>query len=362
MASIANDNIVAAADAGVHAVAGGAGAEVVDIHPAPTPFVMTAATATDIGGYPRNEDRAFIKSDATVAGVFDGHGTYGAEIAQWTLEWISTHPDAVLNAETFATIDAHLRERMGAHLTEKGIPFFQKEGAFYQMSYLSALPLRGGTTGTMVHVNADDGSVIAAHVGDSEVRVFDRNSVDHDICADHTATSFEEYHRIRASHPSAKFVCDGGPPWVAPRPVFEQKPDGTIELNPAGPYKFCDVRGSWGAYLRMPDDSESLAMTRALGDFNLKRLAGVTAEPHCKTVEAPPVDVKERNIVVASDGFWDILHYSEVSEKLWSAETAEEKVRVLMEFAKEKTIERLGSPGDNITIVVVCLKRDASSD
>ena len=357
MASIANDNIVASENASAHAAAGGAGADIGAVHPAPSPFVMSAATATDIGGYPRNEDRAFIKPDATVAGVFDGHGTYGAEIAQWTLEWISTHPDAVLNAETFATIDAHLRERLAAHLTEKGVPFFQQEGAFYQMSY-SPLPLRGGTTGTMVRVNADDGSVIAAHVGDSEVRVFDRNGVDHDICADHTATSFEEYQRIRASHPGAKFVCDGGPYWGAPRPVFREKPDGTIELNPAGPYKVCDVRGSWGAYLRVPDDSESLAMTRALGDFNLKRLAGVTAEPHCKTVDAPPVDVKERNIIVASDGFWDILHYSEIAEKLWSVETAEEKVGVLMALAKEKTRERLGGPSDNITIVVVCLKRE----
>ena len=358
MASIANDNIVAVVDAGVHAgvhaAAGGAGSAV---HPAPTPFVITAATVTDIGGYHRNEDRAFIKSDATVAGVFDGHGTYGAEIAQWTLEWISAHPDAVLNADTFATIDGHLRERLAVYLTGKGIPFFQQEGAFYQMSYtpyLSHLPLRGGTTGTIARVNADDGSITVAHVGDSEVRVFDRNGIDHDVCADHTATSFDEYNRIRTTHPEAQFVCINS---HFTRNVFQEKSDGTVELNPIGPYSRCDVRGSWAAYLRTPDLSESLAMTRAFGDFNLKHLAGVTVDPHCNTVDAPATEVNERNIIVASDGFWDILHYSEVAEKLWSVETAEEKAAVLMSLAKEKTIERLGSPGDNITIVVVCLKR-----
>lgn len=325
--------------------------------PPTNPFNITAATVTDVGGYPRNEDRAFIKTDATVAGVFDGHGTYGAEIAQWTLEWISTHPDAVFNADTFATIDAHLRERLAAHLTEKGVPFFQQDGAFYQMSYMSRLPLRGGTTGTMVRVNAEDGSITAAHVGDSEVRVFDKNGIDHDICADHTATSLEEYKRIRETHPGAKFVCDGSRFGVPVRQVFKEKSDGTVELNPDGPYMFCDVRESWGAYVKTPDETESLAMTRAFGDFNLKRLAGVTVEPHCKTIEALPADVSERNIIVASDGFWDILHYSEVAEKLWSKETAEEKAAVLMALAKEKTLERLGGPGDNITIVVVCMKR-----
>lgn len=323
---------------------------------ASTSFVITAATATDIGGYPRNEDRAFINSDAKVAGVFDGHGTYGEEIAQWTLEWISEHSDAVLNADTFSTIDSYLRLRLASHLTERGIPFIQQEGAFYQVSYMSPIPLRGGTTSTLVQIS-EDGRVTAAHVGDSEVRIFDRNGVDHDICADHTATSLEEYQRIRASHPGAKFVCDGSSVWHAPRPVFKQNPDGTVELNPSGPFKVCDVRGSWGAYLRTPDESESLAMTRALGDFNLKRQAGVIAEPHCKTIEPPTNDVNERNIIVASDGFWDILHYSEVADKLWSFETAEEKVESLMALAKEKTVERLGAPNDNITIVVVCLKR-----
>ena len=339
---------------------GGAG-EAPTAHAAPAPpvnpFIITAATVTDVGAYPRNEDRAFIKSDATVAGVFDGHGTYGAEIAQWTLEWISAHPDAELNADTFAIIDMHLRERLAAHLTEKGIPFIQQEGAFYRMSFMSPIPLRGGTTGTMVRVNAENGSITAAHVGDSEVRVFDKNGIDHDICGDHTATSLEEYKRIRATHPGAKFVCDGSHFNAPTRQVFKEKSDGTVELNPDGPYMFCDVRESWGAYVKTPDETESIAMTRAFGDFNLKRLAGVTVEPHCNTVDALPDEVSERNIIVASDGFWDILHYAEVAEKLWSKETAEEKVAVLMALAKEKTVERLGGPGDNITIVVVCMKR-----
>jgi len=334
------------------------GAEVAPAVVHPT-FKITCASATDLGGYAENQDRAFFTPDG-FAGVCDGHGVYGAFFAQWTMEWLSAHPDAELNAATFAVIDEHLRERFAAHLTSKGVPFMIEEGAFYRMSYGFPLDsLRGGTTTTVTRINATDGSAIVAHIGDSELRVFDRGdpaSTGHGVCADHSASSVEEYMRIKSSHPGADFVFDKARSYQPDRKVFVTTPAGETVINPAGPYKICDVRQSPGAYLRAVT-GEMLAMTRAHGDFELKRHAGVTAEPHCQTVPPIPAETTERVIVLASDGFWDILHYEEVSEKLWSVESVEDMAAALMALAKEKTIERLGAPSDNITIVVMNIKR-----
>jgi serine/threonine protein phosphatase PrpC len=338
------------------------------------------ATATDIGGSAENQDRGIIipMPDGTMlAVVADGHGPHGARAAQWAVEWLATHPDVSLAgagaAETFAAIDEYIRSRLMIHLDVSGKRYMTFGRALYTPGFYGTrgLPIRGGTTLSIAAVGPD-GGVRAAHVGDSDIHVFDDPAHGGDpngvsLTGDHTPTSRAEYDRIRVTHPGAQFVCEAsavGLPASHDRPVWvpgANAGDPSVELNPAGPFFSTDVRDGWAAYLRTPDSGEGLAMTRALGDYNLQLMAGVSTVPHCQELPAMPPTVaggQERVVIVASDGFWDIVHYAEVAEVIWRPENrgaaaAEATAAALMALAKAKTLERLGGPNDNITVSVV---------
>ena len=327
------------------------------------------ASATDIGGSAEQQDRAIVLTlpdhGAVLSVVADGHGAHGGRIAQWAVDWVAEHPTAPLNAATFALIDDHIRTQLLAHLTATGAAHMTFGKGIYRPGFygMRGLPIRGGTTLSIALV-LPDGTVHAAHVGDSDIHVF----TEHDegegvsLMGDHTPTNRAEYDRIRALHPGAQFVMEasavGLPAWQN-RPVWTKTAGGTYELNPLGPFMHTDVRESWGSYLRTADDSEGLAMTRALGDFNLQLLAGVSTEPHSQTLAALPPSAagpRERVVVNASDGFWDIVHRMEAAEVIWQAENRGDPAATaaaLLALAKAKTLERLGAPGDNITVSVI---------
>lgn len=333
---------------------------------------MSGSFATDIGGSAEQQDRAAIltlPSGAVLSAVADGHGTHGGRVAQWAVDWVTEHPTAPLNAETFRTIDEHIHARLLAHLAATGAAHMTFGKGIYRPGFYGSrgLPIRGGTTLSIALVGPD-GQVAAAHVGDSDIHVFtegDETAEGVSLMADHTPTSKAEYDRIRALHPGAKFTMDAaaiGFPKAYDRPVWVAGADGTFVLNPLGPFMNTDVRESWGSYLHAADDSEGLAMTRALGDFNLQVLAGVSTEPHCQELPAlPPAAAgghgsSERVVVNASDGFWDIVHRAEAAEVIWRAENrcaAEATAAALLALGKAKTLERLGAPGDNMTVSVI---------
>jgi serine/threonine protein phosphatase PrpC len=332
-----------------------------------------AAMATDIGGSAEQQDRGIIQTlpdGSFLAAVADGHGPHGGRAAQCAMDWIAEHATMPIgDAATFHAIDEHIHAQLLAHLTASGTPHMRFGRGIYTPGYFGTrgLPIRGGTTLSVVHVGAD-GAVRAAHVGDSDIHVFDDpahgGSVEGvSLTGDHTPTSKTEYERIHDSHPGAEFICSAsvmGLGSMYDRKVWTATAAAAAELNPAGPFSFSDVRGGWASYLRTSDDSEGLAMTRALGDFNLQLLGGVSTVPHCQELPAlvPPPHGSgpaERVVVVASDGFWDIVHYAEAAEVIWRAENRDSAVAAaaLMELAKAKTLERLGAPGDNITVSVI---------
>ena len=368
------------------------------------PAPLAGATATDIGGSAENQDRGVIYTapdGTTYAVVADGHGPHGTRSAQWATEWLVAHPTAPLTAATFALIDEHIRTQLIAHLEATRTAYVQFGRALYTPGFYGTrgLPIRGGTTFSVAAVSPD-GRVSAAHVGDSDIHVFDDpayggHPTGVSLTGDHTPACRAEFERIRVTHPGSRFIMEAsavGLPasmnrqvWVPTggAPLMMVNPSGVIvpaasaagvavELNPAGPFNFSDVREGWAAYLRTPDDAEGLAMTRALGDFNLQLMAGVSTVPHCQELPAiehaaqlPHGEMghgsgQERVVVVASDGFWDIVHYMEAGEVIWQAANrgcgaaaAEATAAALIALAKAKTLERLGAPGDNITVSVV---------
>ena len=323
---------------------------------------MSASSATDIGGSAEQQDRSVILTlpdGSILSAVADGHGPHGARVAQWAVDWITVHPQAPLNAATFSLIDEHIRTQLLAHLTATGVAHMTFGKGIYKKGFYGSrgMPIRGGTTLSIALVGPD-GQVAAAHVGDSNIHVFTEHDAAEGVSltGDHTPTSRTEFDRIRALNPGAMFIMGAS----SDRPVWTKTADGSdYEKNPLGPFSFSDVRESWASYLRTSDDSEGLAMTRALGDFNIQLLAGVITEPHCQDLPAlAPTDAgpRERVVVNASDGFWDILHYAEVAEVIWQGENrgdAEATAAALLALGKAKTLERLGAPGDNMTVSVI---------
>jgi serine/threonine protein phosphatase PrpC len=323
---------------------------------------ITTASATDIGASRTNQDRFYTTTLAerhTTCAVFDGHGTYGEEVAMWCVEFLAAAEEKPLDSALFSALNENIRERLRAHVAAKsltGLNVYERQEGLYNTG--SNTPIRGGTTASILRIDHMTGAITCASVGDSDVRVYDLDTDDEGVSlmADHTPTNPAEYERVLAfcaahDRPTPYFIFDnqGGRLSAERRPVFV-RPADTWELNPAGGFFHCDIRESWGAYFHSPTLDEGIAMTRAIGDFHMARF-GLSHEPHVVT-GLPP---RKQAVICASDGFWDFVTYSEVRGALRTVEgdDAEAATAALMELAKERTRAALeGSLGDNITVTV----------
>lgn len=261
-------------------------------------------------------------------GVFDGHGLHGTACAAAGRDCLS-RPDA-----TFAEADA-------------------------AVCAVDGIARGGGTTASVLRLNRETGAAEVIHVGDSDVRWYDCSSDEESqsegspLTADHSPTSVDEYRRYQAAGSTALFQYAKYHNWDTPRTIFV--PDvstGEPRQNPAG-YYYSTVRNDWAANVEDRDTRGMLAMTRALGDVDFKRI-GVNAEPSVLT--APPLTPGARAYVLASDGVWDIMQYAAVGAILRRPDligNAEAAANALLEAALVQQRTLLGSGGDNATVVVV---------
>ena len=124
--------------------------------------------------------------------------------------------------------------------------------------------------------------------------------------------------------------------------------------NPQGGFKYCNVRSEWSTYISA--NGNNLAITRAIGDFDLKKF-GLIATPTIVAATAPARGIV-RAIVLASDGLWDCMHYSEVRaivrspECLGQAELAADR---LLSAAEAYSDARFGGR-DDISVIIVYVK------
>ena len=318
---------------------------------------VTYASATDKGCYSYNQDRAWTgyRDGAHTVSVFDGHGTYGEEAAVAAAEYFSTGLyDDYSWPELFENADSYFRARLERTLTEKRILNRKEGGGIYD---LAGYPIRGGTTGSVVRIHAD-GAMTAAHVGDSEIRYYDVGGAAEGVglCVDHSPNNLEEFKRIRASHPASQFLF-GSPHGITTRPVFVPAAAGTWAINPAGGCQYSDVRHSWASYFVAGGAAgrEQLAMTRALGNFHLKR-HGLISTPHVVDVDAPAA-ASVHALVVASDGLWDACQYEAVGEIVHRPDLlgdAPAAAAALLEYGIRTSKQVFGgvTAHDNITVAV----------
>jgi serine/threonine protein phosphatase PrpC len=314
---------------------------------------ITTAVLTDRGGSRENQDAVFAAA-ATVA-VFDGHGLHGTLAATTAAETVAaaTAAGEPITAG-FAAAEELFRTRL--HNTGNHVLNY---GAVYNR--LTLAPVGGGTTASVLQVDRATGAASFAHVGDSEARYWDCAAAAAaaatpegiPLTANHNPGSLEEFNRIRAVYPSAssRFLYSARNPQ---RRAFIMDPSGDWIPNPAGGFSYCDVRNTWSVYFHSSDDDEKLAMTRAIGDYHLKR-DGLSAIPHCTTA-APPPPGTTRVYLVASDGLWDGMEYAEIGALLCRPDlvgNADAAAEALMELGKRINCQKFGVDHDNLSVAVV---------
>ena len=99
-------------------------------------------------------------------------------------------------------------------------------------------------------------------------------------------------------------------------------------------------------------------MTRALGDFHLKRY-GLSATPSVQTAP-PPAPGTVRAVVIGSDGLWDTLQFEEARAIVYRPEfvdalDADAATAALLAYGKERARALMGPTYDNIVCAVVYL-------
>jgi serine/threonine protein phosphatase PrpC len=284
---------------------------------------IDAAGLTHIGGRNENQDHFFIQSRRF--GVLDGHGRIGAKMANAASISFEAAP---LDTDFYTMFNN--AEEVVATLVPTYFP----------------ATLWGGTTASILQID-DNGTCHVAHVGDSEIHCFDADFGDGvALTSDHSACSLNEFLRISKTVDPARFEFVGTPA----KPVFKQQDDTTWAIDPAGGNCYNNVHNDWAAYVVY--GGEYLAMTRALGDFSMKR-HGIIAEPSVKHV-APFAGT--RAIVLASDGLWNILRKMSVRRIVRRPDligNARAATDVLMGVALSVGHTLYGSDLDNITVLVV---------
>jgi len=330
--------------------------------------LISRAALTDRGGGRENQDTVFTTvTDRTITvGVFDGHGTHGTLAATTAAETAAAAAAALqpLPAGFAAAEELFLSRLFETNPSGNEIHY----GAVYKKTNgapARGAPLRGGTTASVLQVDSATGAASFAHVGDSEARYWDYDPAAAaaaataaategiPLNANHNPGSLAEFNRIRATNPAAprQFLYAARNPQ---RPAFITDASGEWITNPAGGFSYCDVRNSWSIYFHSSEDEERLAMTRAIGDYHIKR-DGLSAIPDCTTVPPPPPGTT-RAYLVATDGFWDGMEYADVGALLCRPDlvgNAEVAAAALMELGKLTNRQKFGYDHDNLSVAVV---------
>lgn len=333
---------------------------------------ISIAGATRQGGKGENQDSFFLTKTAQGAylGVLDGHGEFGQAVSQRAAaDLLQAGPAAAAEAAVaaFATADENSKpviisaaeSRYGAAGPSRIYNQEADQTLTLRRSFYPPRKLRGGTTASVVAI--DGLQVRVAHAGDSEVMVIHESGEFSVLTADHSANSLAEFLRLQAEAPAGpgsftvKYDTANFAPAHHARPTFVRGADGNFEQNPAGGFYYSNVRKEWASYVyNATDSADALAMTRALGDWPLKRL-GITSRP--ERLEHTLAAAGRSWVLAASDGLYDNFTYEELRDTVLalSAEglTTEEMAQRLLALSVERSTKNFGAGGvDDITLVV----------
>lgn len=259
--------------------------------PIPKVSLSRVGCASQIGKRKENEDRfdfAQLTDDVLYFAVFDGHGGPGAA------DFCHTHMEACI-------LDLLPKEKnLETVLT---LAFLEIDKAFSRHAHLSAdaTLLTSGTTATVALLR-DGIELVVASVGDSRA-ILCRKGKAVKLTIDHTPERKDEKERIK-------------------------KHGGFVAWNSLG----------------QPHVNGRLAMTRSLGDLDLKA-SGVIAEPETKRIKLHHAD--DSFLVLTTDGINFMVNSQEVCDFVNQCPDPNEAAQAVTEQAIQYGTE------DNSTAVVV---------
>jgi len=381
--------------------------------------------ATNIGGLRENQDASFIwrhkQSESLVFAVIDGHGSdYGGfaahQIRLGLLDWLEPNFFEVFEkpAKSIRDLFAFAHERLfktfQTHLKYQGFEIKIKDGYLLKSRGKSDWHnVIGGATVSVVMILQNGSKMYTANVGDctgilsvngrslsrqmlkplyvqqeleelkftdEDLNVMPTNALE--ITWDHGPQCPREFRRMRIQRPSKE---DPQLPYltaVYPN-VFTVDSDGNPAITKNGQI-WKNVRKEWAARIVTPRNSEvqeSLAVTRALGDFPMQS-CGLTSVPDVFEVdisnvldECAPVGGESSSnfgvIILGSDGIWDNWTFEQVSnffinpdraEKAFRVGSGEEQIEEFMQLNLQKGKRNFGGDADNATGIVCYFKRE----
>ena len=308
------------------------------------------SSVSDIGGSREMQDSVGFTEKRVI--VADGHGTYGKGIADGSVV------TALHHSEYFGDALFGIMERSASATIERALlnanVSWSKTTSDHDCFYTNdGIPVRGGTSATVLSV-LDDGIEIS-HVGDSEAMCVDCEKETFEIVtSDHSATNLNEFLDAKTRYPDARFIFEKPSGYQTERDVFRQTPEGEWVMNT--PMTYSTVRNDFGASVVL--NGNFLAMTRAIGDFHMKKVI-----THLPTTirRKDPVAPTTHAYIIATDGMWDAVQYQAICDivcekRFVSTLDSDEAANALMAYATQENLKHFGRNYDNIAIAVVYVR------
>ncbi|KAK3554358.1 hypothetical protein QTP70_022584 [Hemibagrus guttatus] len=287
--------------------------------PIPKVSLSKVGYASQIGQRKENEDRYQVSqmtNDIIYFAVFDGHG--GAQAADFCHKYMEQHIRELVAKEgnlevvltnAFLNVDKELAKHLQCSADGR---IFLISSWFYLTAEVMVRKrikfeinrssmLSSGTTATVALLR-DGIELVVASVGDSRAMLC-RKSKALKLTVDHTPERKDEKERIRKS-------------------------GGFVTWNSLG----------------QPHVNGRLAMTRSIGDFDLKN-AGVIAEPETKRISLH--HVHDAFLALTTDGINFIMNSQEICDVINQCNDPKEAAQRLSEQALQYGAE------DNSTVIVV---------
>nr|XP_033817468.1 protein phosphatase 1K, mitochondrial-like [Geotrypetes seraphini]XP_033817477.1 protein phosphatase 1K, mitochondrial-like [Geotrypetes seraphini]XP_033817487.1 protein phosphatase 1K, mitochondrial-like [Geotrypetes seraphini]XP_033817497.1 protein phosphatase 1K, mitochondrial-like [Geotrypetes seraphini]XP_033817504.1 protein phosphatase 1K, mitochondrial-like [Geotrypetes seraphini] len=259
--------------------------------PIPKISLSKVGCATQIGKRKENEDRlnfAVLKGDILYFAVYDGHG--GVAAADFCNKFMDKYIEEML-----------AQEQNLEKVLIKAFLEIDKAFAGHMRTSANATSMNSGTTAT-VGLLRDGIELVVASVGDSRA-ILCRKGKAQKLTIDHTPERKDEKERIK-------------------------KCGGFIAWNSLG----------------QPNVNGRLAMTRSIGDLDLKG-TGVIAEPETKRIQLHLAD--DAFLVLTTDGINFIVNSQEICDIITQCHDPTEAAQVLTEQALQYGTE------DNSTVIIV---------
>ncbi|KAG5394456.1 hypothetical protein IGI04_024419 [Brassica rapa subsp. trilocularis] len=277
-----------------------------------------------------NQDNAILylgygTEEAELCGVFDGHGKNGHMVSKMARNRL---PSLLLTLKKELNEEPHACEEDEALKWEKAC--FNAFRLIDRELMLQVFNCSfSGSTAVVAITQGDD--LMIANLGDSRA-VLGTMTEDGEICAVQLTSD------LTPDVPTSSTVAGEAERIRACR--------GRVHAMKAEP----SSQRVW-----LPNqDIPGLAMSRAFGDFRLKDY-GVIAVPE---VSHHRITSKDRFLVLASDGVWDMLTNDEVVSLIWnSGKTQDMAAKLVAEVAEATWKKKLKSKKiDDITVICLFLQ------